>query len=70
MTRGDNMAKVGRTLIGMDPEHRERDWDDHFRCRSQVRVACLLVCCSSTLNAEHLSHAGRLLRQLATDEMR
>jgi len=25
MARGDNIAKVGKTLIGVDEEHRERD---------------------------------------------
>jgi len=26
MERSDDIAKVGRTLIGMDEEHRERDF--------------------------------------------
>jgi len=26
MERGDDIAKVGRTLIGMDEKHRERDF--------------------------------------------
>jgi len=26
MERGDDIATVGRTLIGMDEEHRERDF--------------------------------------------
>jgi len=26
MERGDDIAKVGRTLIGMDKEHRERNF--------------------------------------------